>query len=130
MSKMWKGPTPLLRAAHSSPLWAAIHRRNGRLGVFCDSDTTGQALSAFAIRKGRDGEWYRHELGAVESDTPLSAALKLSHEFTPYDADLVSLHHAYIESLAEDVVIDGKALVKRIDAVTEDLQDALNLVRA
>ena len=126
MSKMWKGPTPLLRAAYANPVWAALHRRNGRLGVCCDTDpTTGCHAEVFVIRKGRDGEWYRQELGAVEGDTPLSTAFKASHEFTPFDAELLTLHHEYIESLAEDAVFETRQLMKRIDSAVEEYADTL-----
>jgi hypothetical protein len=130
MSKMWKGPTPALIAAQANSLWAAIHRRNSRLGIFSDTDFAGQKATAFCLSKGRDGEWCRRDLGVVEGDSPLSTAFKLSHEFTEFDAELLSLHHEYVESLADEAVVEARHLVKRIDGQIYDLQDVLSLVRA
>jgi hypothetical protein len=37
-----------------------------------------------------------------------------SHKFTPLDGDLLQLHHAYLESLAESIVLDGHAITDKL----------------
>lgn len=113
MARMWRGPSAEMKAAEADPLWAKLHRRNGRLGIFCDVDNAGRIASFFRVAQQR-GEFYRHELGVVEGADPMLSVLRGSHEFTPLDGDLIQLHHAYLERLAEDIVLDGNSVVSKL----------------
>jgi hypothetical protein len=110
---MWRGPSAAMKAAEVNPIWAKLHRRNGQLGVFCTVDNDGRQASFYRITKQR-GEWYQHDLGESAGDDPMLTVLHGSHTFTPLDGDLLQLHHAYLESLAESIVLDGHAITDRI----------------
>jgi hypothetical protein len=122
MARMWRGPCAALKAAEADPLWAKLHRRNGRLGVFCNVTSDGRTASFYTISKQR-GEWYQHDLGDAAGDDPMLAVLHGSHSFTPFDGDLIQLHHAYLERLAENIVLDGRSvaakLAQAVDAFCE-----------
>jgi hypothetical protein len=109
MARMWHGPSVELKAAEADPLWAAIHRRNAKLGVFCNTTPDGKAASFYTISGN-----VQHDLGTVEGADPMLAALWGSHKFAGYDADLIQLHHSYLDRLAEDIVLDGYAIVRNL----------------
>jgi hypothetical protein len=110
---MWRGPSAAMKAAEADPIWAKLHRRNGRLGVFCTVDNGGRQASFYSISK-RGGEFYQHDLGESAGDDPMLTVLHGSHSFTPLDGDLLQLHHAYLESLAESIVLDGHAITDKL----------------
>jgi hypothetical protein len=113
VTRMWRGPCEALKSAEADPLWAKLHRRNGRLGVFCNVDQAGRQASFFSISKHR-GEFYQHDLGDVTGADPMLTVLRGAHKFTPLDGDLIQLHHAYLERLAEDIVLDGGSIVTKL----------------
>ena len=107
-----------MKAAEADPLWAAIHRRNGRLGVFCNTTPDGRRASFFAITKQR-GEWYQHDLGEAEGDDPFLTVLHGSHSYAGTDGELIALHHRYLERLADDIVLDGRSVVRKLEAAAD-----------
>lgn len=113
-ARMWRGPCAALKAAEADPLWNAIQRRNGRLGVFCSVTNDGRSARFFVIQKRRDGDYNQIDLGTAEGETPHLAVLHGSHQFVGYDAELIQLHHAYLERLAEDIVLDGNSVVRKL----------------
>jgi hypothetical protein len=115
---MWRGPVAAMKAAEADPLWAKLHRRNGRLGVFCNVTNDGRSASFYTISKQR-GEWLQHDLGEAAGDDPMLTVLHGSHSFTPLDGDLLQLHHAYLESLAESIVFDGGSVVHKLGAAAD-----------
>jgi hypothetical protein len=113
MARMWRGPTAELKKAEADPLWAAIHRRAGRLNVFCDAEHDGRTAKFFKLEKRSDG-WYRIELDTVRGADPMLTALWGAHRFTPLDAELLQLHHTYLERLAEEIAHDGGSVVLKL----------------
>jgi hypothetical protein len=113
MARMWRGPCAALKAASADPLWAAIHRRNGRFGVFCQVANDGRSASFFSVSKQR-GDFYQHDLGPAEGADPFLTVLHGSHTYVGYDAELIQLHHAYLERLANDVVLDGGSVAHKL----------------
>lgn len=113
MPNMWRGPSAELRRAEANPLWAKLHRRNGRLGIFCNSTHDGFTASFYSISKQR-GEWYQHDLGEVRGADPMLAVLHGSHTYTPADPELMQIHHAYLEHLAEEIVLDGRLIATKL----------------
>ncbi len=128
MAQMWKGPCSRLIAAHADPLWAAIHRRNMKLGIGCEVDNDGRTAHFYSVTK-RGGEWYRHDLGRVEGADPTLLALWGSHSFTAPDAELFALHHQYLDRLIQEVQLDAAHVVARINNVLFELEDEIASVR-
>ena len=118
MARMWRGPCAALKAAEADPLWAAIHRRNGRIGVFCTVANDGRSASFYSISKSR-GEFYQHDLGQAEGADPYLAVLHGSHTFTGYDAELIQLHHEYLARLAEEIDVDCLMIAGKLKAAAD-----------
>jgi hypothetical protein len=121
MTRMWRGPSERLKAAEADPLWALIHRRNGRLGVACNVDNQSHTAFFYRVEQagGRCGTWFQYDLGRVEGPDPMFNVLWGSHDFTTPDAELFDLHHRYLLQLADEVadqihLLDVK-LVKACD---------------
>lgn len=113
MARMWRGPCAALKAAEADPLWAKLHRRNAKLGVFCNVESDGRAASFYTISKQR-GDFFQHDLGGAAGDDPMLTVLHGSHTFTPLDGDLIQLHHAYLERLAENIADAGQYVVRKL----------------
>lgn len=113
MPNMWHGPSAELRAAEADPLWAKLHRRNGKRGIFCNTSPDGRTASFYAIQKQR-GEWYQHDLGTAQGDDPMLTVLHGSHTYAGVDPELIQLHHRYLERLAEDIVLDCRSVVTKL----------------
>lgn len=113
MTRMWRGPCEALRQASSDPLWAAIHRRGGRLSVACTVAHDGRSADFYRVEKIK-GEWYRFDLGRVEGGDPYFTVLAGYREFTPFDPELFEQNHAYLERVAEDVVLDGRLIASKL----------------
>jgi hypothetical protein len=118
MAKIWKGPCEALRRAHADPLWAAIHRRAGRLFVACNIADNGRSGTFYRVEKIK-GEWYQFDLGRAEGSDPFSTALAGYRRFTPLDAELVAQNHQYLDRLAEDIVLDGRAIVRTLNQAAD-----------
>jgi len=123
MTRMWQGASPALKAAESDPLWAAVHRHNGRNWIASEFSQTG--LSATVYRTWRGG---CEQIGRVEGDNPLSVAFKIAHQFTPFGSDLLALHASYIEREAEHIGFDCRQLLKRLDGQLDELAEVLAYV--
>ena len=119
MTRMWRGPCADLKSASTDPLWAAIHRRNGRLGISCNVALDGRSAEFFRIEK-RGGDFYQFDLGRVEGGDPMFTVLHGSHEFTPLDPELIELHHAYIERQAEQIVADSRLIAQKLEAAADE----------
>lgn len=128
MAQMWRGPSAELKEANADLLWAAIHRRNGRLHISCDIDGSGREGTFYELRKQR-GEWHRFDLGRVTGETPFIVALNGSHQFTPLDSELVALHAAYIGRLADEIDYQGHDLLKSIAGRADELTEVMSHVR-
>lgn len=128
MAKMWRGPSEALTAAHGDPLWAAIHRRNGKLGVACDTDQDGLTARFYSVTKRGDA-WYQHDLGRVEGADPILTALWGSHRFTAPDAELFKFHYAYLDRLFGEIEMTARDVLKRIEGQTYELEDVMAHVR-
>jgi hypothetical protein len=113
MARMWRGPCAALKAAESDPLWSALHRRNGKLGVFCNVSSDGRLAQFHTITKHR-GEWYQNDLGEAQGRDPFLTVLRGSHRFTPLDAELLDLHSRYLERLADEIAGDLHAVVTKL----------------
>lgn len=129
MTRIWSGPCEALKKAQADPLWAAMHRRNGRLGVACTIEPDGRSGDFYEVVKRR-GEWYRHDLGRVSGENPFIVTLNGSHRFTPFDAELRDMHYTYLDRLAGDVEEGLHDLVKAADGAADDLAEVLTHVRA
>lgn len=123
MIRMWRGPCEAIRATESDPLWAAIQRRNGRLGVFCNVDNDARVAEFYTIEERRGG-LYQIDLGRVEGNhgDPYLLCLWGSHDFTDLDPELIQLHHQYLGRLAENIVLDGRMLVSKLEAAAMEFQ--------
>lgn len=113
MTRLWRGPSAELKATSSDPLWAAIHRRGGRLNVACHVEHDGRSATFFRIEKVR-GDFLQFDLGRVQGRDPYSTVLEGYRRFTPLDTELLQQNHSYVERLAENVVLDGNSLVRKL----------------
>jgi hypothetical protein len=113
MARMWRGPCEALRAAHADPLWAAIHRRGGRHFVACNVAPDGRSADFYRLEKVK-GEWYSFDLGRVQGGDPHFTVLAGYRRFTPLDAELIQLNAAYLDRVAGDIVLDGRAVVSKL----------------
>lgn len=119
MTRMWRGPCDALKAASSDPLWAAIHRRGGRLGVFCNVTHDGKLASFFSVEKIR-GEYYQRDIGQARSDgDPYFAVLAGFRQFTPLDPELIALNASYIGRLADEIESDCHMLAVKLDKAVD-----------
>ena len=109
MAKMWKGPCEALRAAHADPLWAAIHRRAGRQGVFMDIDLEATIGTFFTIENG-----YKRVVGQVRGSDPMLIALHGYHRFTDSDSELFEQHHTYLLRLADEIASDVALVIDKL----------------
>jgi hypothetical protein len=113
MARMWRGPSAAMKAAESDPLWASLHRRNACLGIFCNVTNDGRLASFYTISNQRGGP-FQHDLGESSGDDPMLTVLHGSHTFTPFDAELMRLHHAYLERMSESIVLDGHSITRKL----------------
>jgi hypothetical protein len=113
MTRMWRGPCEALKATNADALWAAIHRRGGRLNIACNVAHDGRSANFFRVEKIR-GEWFQFDLGRVEGGDPYSTVLAGYRRYTPLDAELLTQNHSYLERMAEDIVLDGNAIVAKL----------------
>jgi len=119
MTRMWRGPCDALKATSSEPLWAAIHRRGGRLNVACHVEHDGRSASFFRVEKIR-GEWYQFDLGRVHGGDPYSTVLEGFRRYTPLDAELLQQNHAYVERLAGEIGDDCAYLVRKLGQCADE----------
>lgn len=118
MARMWKGPCESLKAAGADPLWAAIHRRAGRLNIACNVESDGRSATFFRVEKIR-GEWYSFDLGRVQGGDPYFTVLAGYRQFTPLDAELIAQNCAYIARQAEEIDIACLTLAGTLSAAVD-----------
>lgn len=119
MARMWRGSCEALKRASADPLWAAIHRRGGRLQIACTVERDGRSASFFRVEKIR-GEWYQYDLGRSEGGDPYSTVLAGFRKFTPLDAELVQQNHAYVERMAHEIADDCQYLVRKLGQCADE----------
>lgn len=120
MAHMWRGPCEALKKASDDPLWAAIHRRNGRQLICCQMEMDGRSALFYRLEKGTDGEWYRYDLGRAEGADPYLTSLWGSHRFTAFDAELLALHLRYVLRLAEEIDDSVHAIVNKLGRMADE----------
>jgi hypothetical protein len=113
MARMWRGPTAELkkRRSRSSCGPRSIAAPAGSTSSATSSMTAAPPASS---RSKSARGWYRIELGTVRGADPMLTALWGAHRFTPLDAELLQLHHAYLERLAEEIAHDGGSVVLKL----------------
>lgn len=118
MTRMWRGPAAELKEAQADPLWAAIHRRGGRLGVACNVESDGRTADFWRVEK-RGADFYQVELGRVRGADPYMTVLNGYRRWTPLDAELVSLNVRYLEREALAIVADCRLVVSKLEQAVE-----------
>lgn len=123
MPRMWRGHNAELKAAEANPLWALLHRRNGKINISCNVDSQDNTAEFYRIEQGsgRCGTWFRYDLGEVKGVDPMFNCLWGSHRFTPADAELFSLHYQVILGRLDEITTELAALDKLDHALDEFL---------
>lgn len=116
MAKMWKGPCARLKAAYAdSDIWAKLHRWAGRQRIYGDSDHEATIATIYRL-SGGNGSYARHDLETI-TESHGDPYLLFFHGYARHaavDSEFFALYARYLERLAEDIVLDGHSIVKKL----------------
>jgi hypothetical protein len=125
MARMWKGPNAEHKRAMSDPLYAAIARRCGRLGIFFKTDIeTGRKAQAFKLETpgGRCGTLFQHDIGEASGPDPWATALHVAIKFTPFDTELLAQYGAYLDNKLDEIESEFHLLGTRLGGTIDELR--------